>query len=97
MVGLTYLLILEPIERFRSGHLHGHHAICGPPTLLQSTILLSSYSALYPEVGGLSGRVSREFPREVLKWWSMQRLMLFCERREYNFNSQSGILSELYF
>ena len=40
MVGLTYLLILEPIERFRSGHLHGHHAICGPPTLLQSTILL---------------------------------------------------------
>ena len=63
---VTFLPI-EAIEKFRSRHLHGHHAICGPPPWLHQSIIKFEFSALYPGVGGLSGSMSRKFPRYVLK------------------------------
>ena len=61
---ISYLPI-EPIDEFRCSHL-GRYVCCGPPFLSHLSIIELAFVVVYPETGGLSGIVSRKFPRSVL-------------------------------
>jgi hypothetical protein len=57
----TYCVVL------RRGLFQGHHAMSGPPLWLHQSVIEFKFSAEYSRVGSLSGMVSRNWPKDILK------------------------------
>ena len=83
-------------------HLQGHHAICRPPFWLYQPIMEFGLAAVYPGVGGVSGRDSINEPRNILNffrvfWWLTSLGSRFhCFSAEFHRNKASKSVCQMF-